>query len=58
MKKILLLAVCASILLALCSCQSQTTNLDISKKNNIYDDMAEYIANPTQYEGKTITLSA
>lgn len=33
-------------------------NYDITKKDNIYDDMYEYISNPNKYAGKTVKLSA
>lgn len=58
MKKLLIIMICLSAILALVSCAEQTTNYDISDKDNIYEDMSEFIGNKDKYEGQTITLSA
>lgn len=56
MKKLLLICICAAILISSVACSG--TDYDISKKDNIYEYMSEYIANPDKYAGKSVTLRA
>ena len=56
MKRILLIALAASMLISLIACSK--TDYDITKKDNIYDDMYEYINNADKYAGKSVTLRA
>ena len=54
MKKILNIAIAAIIMICSVSCKS--AEVDLTKKENVYDDFAAMINAPNEYSGKTISL--
>lgn len=53
---LLLSALTVISLLSLVSCDRY--DVDLRGKDNVYDDLAVFIKNPDEYEGKTVTLSS